>query len=181
MFINATVIIGQQLSINRAMSFKTLLYHPLIQKAKHKVQLSKNNSGERGKKTLVWHIIPKQFLNQPSRMCQHACLASTDSEFECLAHMNKHSKIHKPQHFLLLHLFAHQSYLPGQGQRQSNPVFLQTHSIGKHIHNSTALFWLSIKQHEGSQFPDQGSNLCPLQWKHRVLTTGPPGKSPEIS
>ena len=24
----------------------------------------------------------------------------------------------------------------------------------------------------------QGSNLCPLQWKHRVLTTGPPGKSP---
>ena len=26
-------------------------------------------------------------------------------------------------------------------------------------------------------FPDQGSNLCPLHWKHRVLTTGPPGKS----
>ena len=24
----------------------------------------------------------------------------------------------------------------------------------------------------GSQFPDQGSNPCPLQWKHRVLTTG---------
>ena len=24
-----------------------------------------------------------------------------------------------------------------------------------------------------SEFPDQGSNLCPLQWKHRVLTTGP--------
>ena len=30
---------------------------------------------------------------------------------------------------------------------------------------------------EGSQFPDQGSNLGPLQWEHRVLTTGPPGKS----
>ena len=28
----------------------------------------------------------------------------------------------------------------------------------------------------GSQFPDQGSNPCPLQWKCRV-TTGPPGKS----
>ena len=26
-------------------------------------------------------------------------------------------------------------------------------------------------------FPNQGSNLCPLQWKWRVLTTGPPGKS----
>ena len=27
-------------------------------------------------------------------------------------------------------------------------------------------------------FPDQGWNLGPLQWKHGVLTTGPPGKSP---
>ena len=26
-------------------------------------------------------------------------------------------------------------------------------------------------------FPDQGSSPCPLQWKRRVLTTGPPGKS----
>src|SRR5574337_242618 len=25
--------------------------------------------------------------------------------------------------------------------------------------------------------PDQGSNPCPLQWKHRVLTTGPQGIS----
>ena len=25
-------------------------------------------------------------------------------------------------------------------------------------------------------FPDQGSNLYPLQWKHGILTTGPPGK-----
>ena len=32
-------------------------------------------------------------------------------------------------------------------------------------------------QHVGSQFPNQGSNPCPLQWKHGVLTTGPPGKS----
>ena len=27
------------------------------------------------------------------------------------------------------------------------------------------------------KFLDQGSNPCPLQWKHGVLTTGPPGKS----
>ena len=26
---------------------------------------------------------------------------------------------------------------------------------------------------------DQGSNPCPQQWKHRVLTTGPPGNSQE--
>ena len=32
-------------------------------------------------------------------------------------------------------------------------------------------------QHVGSQFPSQGSNLCPLQWKRGVLTTGPPRKS----
>ena len=27
------------------------------------------------------------------------------------------------------------------------------------------------------KFPNQGSNLCPLQWEHVVLTTGPPGNS----
>ena len=31
--------------------------------------------------------------------------------------------------------------------------------------------------HVGSWFPDQGLSLCPLNWKHRVLTTGPLGKS----
>ena len=29
--------------------------------------------------------------------------------------------------------------------------------------------------HVGSQFPDQGSNLCPLHWKGGVLTTGGQG------
>ena len=29
----------------------------------------------------------------------------------------------------------------------------------------------------GSQFPNQGSDLCPQHWEHGVLTTGPPGKS----
>ena len=28
------------------------------------------------------------------------------------------------------------------------------------------------------QFPDQGSNMGPLHWEHRVLDTGPTGKSP---
>ena len=32
-------------------------------------------------------------------------------------------------------------------------------------------------EHTGSWLPDQGSNSCPLEWKHGVLTTGPPGKS----
>ena len=30
--------------------------------------------------------------------------------------------------------------------------------------------------HVGSQFPDKESNPYHLQWKHRVLATGPPGK-----
>ena len=33
----------------------------------------------------------------------------------------------------------------------------------------------------GSYFPDRGLNPCTLHWKHRVLTTGPPGKSQETS
>ena len=37
-------------------------------------------------------------------------------------------------------------------------------------------FVLATMQHVGSQFPDQGLNLCPLQLKCRVLPTGPPGK-----
>ena len=32
-------------------------------------------------------------------------------------------------------------------------------------------------RHVGPQFPNQGSNPCPLQWKCGVLTTGRPGKS----
>ena len=32
----------------------------------------------------------------------------------------------------------------------------------------------------GIYFPDQGSNPNCLNWKHRVLATGPPGKSPDI-
>ena len=42
----------------------------------------------------------------------------------------------------------------------------------------SVLFWFVFGHgmwHGGSQFPDQGSNPCPLQWKYRVLTTGLPG------
>ena len=37
------------------------------------------------------------------------------------------------------------------------------------------LFILLPLGYAGSQFPNEQSNLCPLQWKGRVLTTGPPG------
>ena len=35
-------------------------------------------------------------------------------------------------------------------------------------------------RHVGSYFPDWGLNLGPLHGKLRVLTTGPPGKSPTV-
>ena len=35
-----------------------------------------------------------------------------------------------------------------------------------------------LPHHEACGIHDQGSKLCPQQWKHRVLATGPPGKSP---
>ena len=39
-------------------------------------------------------------------------------------------------------------------------------------------FFFLAAWHIGSKFPDQGSNLCPLQWKCGALTTGLPGMSP---
>ena len=38
-------------------------------------------------------------------------------------------------------------------------------------------FFCCTGQHVGSQFPNQGLNPRPLQWKHRDLTTALPGKS----
>ena len=44
--------------------------------------------------------------------------------------------------------------------------------------NRTWLKWHSTYIYlMGSWFLDQGSNSCSLKWKHRVLTTGPPGNS----
>ena len=60
-------------------------------------------------------------------------------------------------------------------------LFLSSHllpfcaSIFKKI-----VFGLTV-QYAVSQFPNQGLNLCPPQQKGRVLTTGPPGKSPSAS
>ena len=43
--------------------------------------------------------------------------------------------------------------------------------------HSFFFFFCPAAQLVGSSFPDQGSNPGPLQWKHGVLTTGPPGNS----
>ena len=38
-------------------------------------------------------------------------------------------------------------------------------------------FYLVMPHGLWISFPDQKTNLCPQQWKHRILTAGPPGKS----
>ena len=45
---------------------------------------------------------------------------------------------------------------------------------------SFLFFFFGAPKFVGSQFSNQGSNLCPLQWKCRVLTTGSPGSPQSI-
>ena len=95
---------------------------------------------------------------------------------------------------LLQHL-AHNCWLNwwGWGTRKGWPVppasilqaapchFRETFTMWSLVYPSYLfiyIFFGRTTQHVGSWFPDQGSNPCPVQWKCRVLTTGPPGKSP---
>ena len=56
--------------------------------------------------------------------------------------------------------------------------FHSTYTEIKIINWFTCFFFLtSPSSMQDLRFPDQGLNPCPLQWKHRALTTGPPGKS----
>ena len=48
--------------------------------------------------------------------------------------------------------------------------------IPDYISHEKTFLGENAARHAGS-YPKQGSNLCPLQWKHRVLTPGPPGKA----
>ena len=52
-------------------------------------------------------------------------------------------------------------------------VFVQVQLISP----SLLLIFGYAMWHVGSWFSDQGLNQGPRQWKHEVLTTGPPGKS----
>ena len=42
------------------------------------------------------------------------------------------------------------------------------------------LLWPYHTRNVGFYFSDQGSNLCPVHWEHRVLITGLLGKSQEL-
>ena len=43
----------------------------------------------------------------------------------------------------------------------------------------TYFFFHCAPRHVGSWFPNYGSNLCPLHWKRKALTGGPPWESHE--
>ena len=67
----------------------------------------------------------------------------------------------------------------GRGSRSKIPkLFFLKKEVGR-VFFLSCLRELFLFGHNmrlaGSFFPDHGLNPCPLQWKHGVLTTGPPG------
>ena len=49
------------------------------------------------------------------------------------------------------------------------------------IYLSKSFFFFFLPHHVACRIlPHEGLNLCLLQWKHGVLTTGPPGKSSAV-
>ena len=60
-------------------------------------------------------------------------------------------------------------------------IFTNAHHPSPSPENQFFFFFGHAIWHVESYFPNQGLKLCPLRWKLRVLTTGPPGKSPRAS
>ena len=62
------------------------------------------------------------------------------------------------------------------------PLFFLTWTSLKHFYFALVIYLFAhlfmygcTVQRVPAEFPSQGSNPCPLQWKHRVLTSRPPG------
>ena len=62
-------------------------------------------------------------------------------------------------------------------ENQSEEKTGKKHKAPKQKTQFFFFFFLTFRPCSSS--PDQGSNSCPLQWKHSVLTAGPPGKFQE--
>ena len=62
-------------------------------------------------------------------------------------------------------------------------IWLPLHHFTKPCENQWPLYFFPpfVTQHTGPYFPNQGSNLYSLQWKHGVLTTESLGNSPTIT
>lgn len=61
-----------------------------------------------------------------------------------------------------------------------SPVLLPTWQKTILQYFKSLFFFYHTEQHAGSLLPNQGSNLCPLKWKHGALTTELPGNSLQI-
>ena len=84
-----------------------------------------------------------------------------------------------------LGLFPGLGRSPGEGKGYplqhsglENSVGCVVHGVAKSWTQLSVSHFISLHFHATCGiFPDQRSNLCPLNWEHRVLTTGPPRKS----
>ena len=81
-------------------------------------------------------------------------------------------------YFFILLLFIYLLAAAHSLQDLSSLTRDQTHAPCSGRAESFFFFFLATL-HSIGNFPDQGWNPCPLPWKHRILTTGPPGKSLE--
>lgn len=62
--------------------------------------------------------------------------------------------------------------------KQTRDLFSKMKSLQHHVFSFLFFFFYWLHHvFAGPHFPDQGSNPCSLQQKHRVPTTRPPGKS----
>ena len=73
--------------------------------------------------------------------------------------------------------------LPKRTLKKQNPnftvrIFPRNSEITENTQRLFFMFWLLLAAC-GILAPRPGINPTPLQWKHGVLTTGPPGKSPQ--
>ena len=65
----------------------------------------------------------------------------------------------------------------GNGGMSGGKHFLGIWGTESRLSFPAPFFFGYTEWNVGSYFPKQRSNPCPMQWKHRVLATGPPGKS----
>ena len=124
----------------------------------------------------------------PSVFCSFGSIQQ-QSTTQNLLHMCKWNhvpfKVHQQyfphKAFQILNMLILLSRLPAESIAPST-MFLQLQDSKQFFHITFLNFFFFFKfcghtlQDVGSQFPAQGSNLCPLQQKHQILNTRPPGK-----
>ena len=101
------------------------------------------------------------------------CTVSCDTEgpkSSCSTHCPKHQEMKSWMDLQHVRFFYIYTYLfdcsASQLQHVGSSIFFKNLQHGGFLVAACEI-----------QFPDQGSNPDPLHWEHRILATGPPGKS----